>query len=263
MKKHPLVGFYLLAFGITWVGMVPGALGSHGIAPFDRPWFQVLTIFYAVGPALAALIVSRLADGKTGLQELFHGLMRWRVGPGWYLVSVLGPFVLFVVAQIITKRLGLSVIPRGMPVAAFPAVILVFAISLFANTCEEIGWRGFALPRLQKRFNALMATLVVGVLWGLWHLPLFLWLGQPMSESPIALFISMVANAFILTWIYNSTQGSIALVALFHFAGNVFGATVSGVSPVAYALVNVVVAITLLAVLGGENLSRRQRIRAS
>lgn len=240
--------------------MVSAALGSHRTAPFDNPYFQLLSIFYAIGPALAAVIVSRVANGEKGVQDLDKELMQWRVGLVWYIVAVLGPVVLFIAAQVITKLLGFSVTIAGLQGDLSPYVIFGFAINFFGNTCEEIGWRGFALPRLQKRYNALLATLIVGILWGFWHLPLVFLVGNPMSEYPFLWFIIIVADAFIYTWIYNSTKGSILLVALFHGSGNIFGAFITGVSPVAYALLNCVVAIILIAVFGRVNLSRRQRV---
>jgi low affinity Fe/Cu permease len=100
-------------------------------------------------------------------------------------------------------------------------------------------------------------------LWGLWHLPLLFLVGNPMSEYPFLWFIIIVTNAFIYTWIYNSTKGSILLVALFHGSLNIFGAFIVGVSPIAYALLNCVVAIVLIAVLGKVNLSHRESRRSS
>lgn len=258
MRKYPVAWFYILAFGLSWLGMISGVLASRDIPPFDSHYFQFLFIFYAIGPALAAVIVSQAAHGKRGVQNLLKGLLRWRVGLGWYVVAVLGAAGFLLVAQAVTKLLGLSV------TIAMPQVnlsILGFTVNFLANTCEEIGWRGFALPHLQKRHNALIVTLIVGVLWGLWHLPL-IFLAGPMSEYPLLWFISIVANAFVYTWIYNSTKGSILLVALFHGSGNIFGAFMPGVSPVAYALVNCVVAIALIAVLGKVNLSLRQKVCA-
>ena len=250
MKKHPIVWFYILAFSISWLGMISIVLASDGIAPFYRPYFLFLSIFYAIGPALAAVIVSQVAHGKTGVRDLLKGLIQWRVGP----------VVLFTAAQVITKLLGLTetiVVPQGnLSLYA----IFAFAVNFLANTCEEIGWRGFALPRLQKQYSALLATLIVGTLWGLWHLPLVFFVGNPMSKYPFIWLISIVADAFIYTWLYNSTKGSILLVALFHGAGNIFGAFITGVSPVAYALVNCVVAIALIAVFGRANLSRRPKV---
>ena len=260
MRKYPVVWFYILAFSISWLGMISVVLASRGIAPFYRPYFLVLSIFYAIGPALAAIIVSRVAHGKAGVQNLLKGLIRWRVGLVWYLVAVLSPVVLFTVAQVLTKLLGLSV-TIAVPQDLSPYGIFGLGVNSLATTCEEIGWRGFALPHLQKRHNALQATLIVGVLWGLWHLPL-VFLASPMSEYPFLWFAIILADAFIYTWIYNSTKGSILIVAIFHASGNIVGAFITGVSPIAYALVNGVVAIILIAVLGRVNLSRRKRVCA-
>jgi membrane protease YdiL (CAAX protease family) len=262
MRKYPIAWFYLLAFGISWLGMISIVLASRGIAPFDSPYFQFMSIFFDIGPALAAVIVSQVAHGKTGVQDLNKGLLRWRVGLVWYIVAVLGPAVLLIASQLITKLLGLPVTITTPPIVLSPYVIFGVAISFLANTCEEIGWRGFALPHLQKRYNALLATLIVGMLWGLWHLPLVFLVGNPMSESPFLWFIIIVANAFIYTWVYNSTKGSILLVALFHGSLNIFGAFIPGVSPIAYALLNCVVAIALIAVFGKVNLSRREKVCA-
>lgn len=261
MKKYPITWFYFLAFAISWLGMISIILTSRGIAPFDNPYFQVLSILYAIGPALAAMIVSQVTHGKTGIRGLNKGLIRWRVGLVWYIAAVLGPAVLFLAAQLITKLLGFSVTIAVPPVELSPYVLFSLVVNFLANTCEEIGWRGFALPHLQKRHSALHATLIVGTLWGLWHLPL-LFLGGAMSEYPFLWFIIIVADAFIYTWIYNSTQGSILLVALFHGLGNIFGAFITGVSPVAYALLSCVVAIALIAVFGSESLSRREKVCA-
>jgi membrane protease YdiL (CAAX protease family) len=115
---------------------------------------------------------------------------------------------------------------------------------------------------LQKRYDALSATLIVGLLWSLWHLPLVFMTSNAMAQSPLLWFISIVASAFIYTWLYNSTQGSILLVSLLHVSENLFGAFIHGVSPMSYALLNCVVAIVLIAVLGKVNLSRRERVRA-
>jgi membrane protease YdiL (CAAX protease family) len=262
MKKHPITWFYILAFGISWLGMVSAALGSHGIAPFDSPYVQLLSIFYAVGPALAAVIVTRTADGKTGVQNLLKGLLRWRVGLVWYIVVLLGALMLLITAKSITELLGLSATVPTQPVDLSPYVVLGFAVNFFATTCEEIGWRGFALPRLQKRHSAFIATLIVGTLWAFWHLPIVFLVGNPMAEYPFLWFILIVTNAFIYTWIYNSTQGSLLLVALLHGSLNIFGAFISGVSPIADVLLNCGVAIILITVWGKANLSRQERVCA-
>ncbi|MBD1855309.1 CPBP family intramembrane metalloprotease [Leptolyngbya sp. FACHB-1624] len=262
MKKHPVAWFYSLAFAISWLGMISAALGSHRIAPFDSPYIQLLTVFYAVGPALAAVMVLCVVEGKPGVQNLLKGLIRWRVGLVWYIVALLGALTLLITAQGITQLLGFSATVPTQPVDLSPYVVLSFTVNFFANICEEIGWRGFALPRLQKRHSAFIATLIVGTLWAFWHLPTVFLVGNPMSEYPFLWFILIVANAFIYTWIYNSTKGSILLVALFHGSLNIFGAFIPGVSPIADVLLNCVVAIILITVFGKANLSHQKRVYA-
>ncbi|NSW54151.1 MAG: CPBP family intramembrane metalloprotease [Anaerolineae bacterium] len=263
MKKHPVVWFYLLAFATAWLGWVPIALGSHGIAPFDNPYFQFLLLLPAIGPAFAAILVTRAAHGKAGVRALLRACVQWRTGVVWYLVAVLGPLAVLLAAQGITKLLGLPVTHAAPQGDLLPMVISALVMALLSNPFEEMGWRGFALPHLQKRYTALPATLVVGVLWGLWHLPLFFWAGNPISEHPfLPWLISTVAAAFVYTWLYNSTKGSILLVALFHVALNTFGVLVPGVSVSALAILYSLAAIALVAVVGSTNLSRQERTRS-
>jgi uncharacterized protein len=260
MKKYPVIWFYILAFGISWLSMISAVLGSHRIAPFDSPYIQLLTIFYVVGPALAAVIVLCVVEGKTGVQNLLTGLIRWRVGLVWYIVALLGSLTLFIAAKGLTKLLGFSATVVTPQVDLSPYFVIGLMVNFFANICEEIGWRGFALPRLQKRHNAFIATLIVGTLWAFWHLPTVFLVGNPMAEYPFLWFIIILTNAFIYTWIYNSTKGSILLVALFHGSLNVWGLFITGVSPIADALLNCVVAIILIAVFGKANLSHQKRV---
>lgn len=263
MSKHPVGWFYILAFGISWLGWVPTALGSHGIAPFDQPYFQTLLILPAIGPMLAAVMVTRATYGTTQVNDLFKSLLGWRVPLGWYLAAVLGPIALLLVGQSLTKWLGLpapSAAPQG---ELLPLAISAFVMSLLSNPWEEVGWRGFALPHLQKRHTALVATLIVGVLWGLWHLPLFFWEGNPMARYPFPpWFLGTVAGAFIYTWLYNSTQGSLLPVTLFHILLNTLGVVIGGVSVVALAIVYVLVALFLVVTFGGTNLARGPRVSA-
>jgi len=263
MKKHPVVWFYILAFAISWPGWLPMVASSRGIAPFDHPLFQVLLLLPAIGPALAAVIVTAANDGKAGIDRLFRPLGQWRVGAVWLMIAVIAPALFLLAGKIVTQALGLSATTASPGDHIVGMAIATFVMSLFSNTWEEVGWRGFALPRLQKNYNALVATLVVGVLWGLWHLPLFLWKDNPMSHYPFpAWFIGTVALTFVYTWLCNSAQGSLFVVTLFHVLGNTFGVVISGVSVTALAMMYVVVAVFLVTVLGKDNLARCERVRA-
>ncbi len=264
MKKHPIVWFYFLAFALAWLGWLPMVAGSRGIALFAHPVFQFLLLLPAIGPALAAVIVTAANDGKAGVDRLFQPLGRWRVGAVWLIVAVIAPALLLLAGKIVTLALGLSatIVSSDNNIAGIAIAALV--MSLFSNTWEEVGWRGFALPRLQKNLNALGATLIVGVLWGLWHLPLFFWKDNPMSDYPFLIwFIGIVALAFIYTWLYNSSQGSLLVVTLFHVLTNTFGVIISGMSVFALTLVYVLVAALLVTVFGKEHLARRERVWAN
>ncbi|OQA21649.1 MAG: CAAX amino terminal protease self- immunity [Chloroflexi bacterium ADurb.Bin360] len=263
MKKHPLIWFYGLAFAISWLGWLPIVAGSRGISPFDSPFFQFLLILPAIGPAVAAIIVTRASEGQAGVSRLLKPLWQWRVGALWLSIAIGAPALLLVAGKIATQALGLAApsAPQGDNVIAM--VSSAFIMALLANPWEEVGWRGFALPRFQKRANALKSTLAVGGLWALWHLPLFFWLDNPMSGYPfLAWFAGVVAVSCVYTWLYNSTQGSLLVVALFHVLGNTVGVLITGVSVTGLTAVYCSVAVLLVAVFGADHLARRERVRA-
>ncbi|MCS6906754.1 MAG: type II CAAX endopeptidase family protein [Anaerolineales bacterium] len=263
MNRHPVGWFYILAFSISWLGWIPTVLGSHGIAPFDEPYFQLLLLLPAIAPTLAAVIVTRMTYGKSQIVALLKALFHWRVSLIWYVVAVFGPLVLLLMGRMITDWLGLSAAQPTSQGDLFPLALSAFGMSLLSNPWEEVGWRGFALPHLQKRYSALVATLIVGSLWGVWHLPLFFWVGNPMAEYPfLPWFVGTVAGAFLYTWLYNSTKGSLLPVALFHVSLNTFGVVITGVSIGILAILYVLVALVLVVVYGSINLSRQERIRA-
>jgi membrane protease YdiL (CAAX protease family) len=167
VRRQPILTFYLLAFAITWASWLPQAAHTHGLFPFDSPLFYLLG---GVGPLLAAFIVLRLLRGAAGDAELFAPLLRGRVGFGWYLVALVGPAMLGLAASGLSGSLGAA---REQPGAAL-ALLPVFLRSLLAAVPEEVAWRGFVLPRLQARHSALVASLIIGSLAALWHLPLLL-----------------------------------------------------------------------------------------
>ena len=262
LSRHPVVSFYILAFAISWLGGVPQAALSRNLVPFRSPIFDLLFIG---GPAFAAFIMTVALSGRIGLRDLFARLFRWRVGVVWYAVALFGNVAIFLIALGIDRLLGgtedLDFSKLGSLFALFPFLL----ISFLFNVWEEIGWRGFALPRLQSRYNALVSSLIVGVLWGLWHLPLFFTEGNLMSTLPFAAwFVSIVALAVLYTWLYNSAKGSLLLVTLFHAAGNTIGAAVfiaaGGISAQGYMIVfavQCVAAIVVLVVYGPARLSRQ------
>lgn len=177
IRERPVFGFYVLAFAITWLGWVPQALHSRGLFPFGGP----LLYLFGAGPMVAAFVVLRVLRGGEGDGGLFGPLLRWRVGAGWYGVAPFGYAAIWLAA------IGIGGDPRTEleevgPLLALVPVLLVY---LLQTVPEEVAWRGFALPRLQSCHSARISSLIVGILWAMWHLPLLLTEGSVMSTYPL------------------------------------------------------------------------------
>jgi membrane protease YdiL (CAAX protease family) len=220
--------FFALAFGLTWPLLIADALGSHGVIPFRLAFSGpgiVVTLLVGYGPTLAALIVTGITDGMVGVWTLLKGLLIWRVGWRWYGAAIFIPAVLQLVAVMLAPLVGGSWPVLSM--ASLPLLlnaILLFVVHGVING-EEIGWRGFALPALQANRSALSSSLILGVVTGLFHLPLFFTQGGGAggnfsNESTLAFMTAIIGVSVLFTWIYNNTRGSLLLVYMFHAAFN-------------------------------------------
>lgn len=230
VKKYTLVFFFLLAYVFTWSNWLPQALNSRGITSIEVPGF--LTLLSGYGPALAAIIVVLLAYGRQGLRELFGRLLKWRVGIWWYLIALFLPALVTLLAITINSLAGGS--SPGFSAAGFPfgpvetplwqkiiILLLVFTLG-FDGLGEEIGWRGFALPKLLEKYSALLSSLILGALWAIWHFPYALTEGSFLSEIPLHwFFLNLLAVSIIYSLIFINTGGSLLLPLLFHAAGNI------------------------------------------
>ena len=179
VERFPVVTFYLLAFIFSWLGWVPQALYHRGLFPFDTPLFNFLG---AAGPTLAGVAVIWLRSGRGEVGRLFSGLSRWRAAPAIYLFT----FGFWILAGGLTMLL-MALLGYQLPALAdlpWLALVPIFLIMLLSNVWEEIGWRGFALPRLQARFPDWQVSLLMGLLWSAWHLPLVLNPASPMAGQP-------------------------------------------------------------------------------
>lgn len=244
-----LMVYFILACAVSWAIAIPLALTNQGmIQPVFPQWVHY---FVSYGPMLSALIVTWATQGAQGLKELWGRITLWRVGGIWWLAA-LSPLVigfvtvlainLFTDNKISLSELGLVPFLPPLGIGALFLWILTSGIG------EEIGWRGYALPRLQKDHNALYSTLILTLFWALWHLPLFFYLFDP-AVAPGWVF-ALYAGAIVFTWLSNSTAGSIPIVAVFHGcfnymtsanAGNGLLATVVSMMVMVWAVVVVVV----------------------
>jgi uncharacterized protein len=226
-QKDSLIPFFLLTFLITW--------GLGALAIFLPAQFQALfgeltdtspMYFLAVAaPTISATVLTFARGGWNGLKSLYARLIRWRFGLKWYALILLGiPAVGWIAARIT----GASPLKEANTTAEF--LLLMYYILVTGPLCEELGWRGFALPRLLQRFNPFTASLILGVIWGVWHLPSFFVGGMEQNEMSIPLFLlNAIFLSIFVTWVFLHTGGSVLIAVLIHFTVNIC-ATIIGVT---------------------------------
>jgi CAAX protease family protein len=225
IQRHPLVTYFGLAYGIAWGGilLLVGPKLAQGI-PLQLSDGVLMFVPMCLGPSTAGLMMTAIMDGRKGLRDLLSRMGRWRVGIRWYGVALLTTPVL---ALAVLLTLTALVSPTFAP--GFNALGIVFG--LVAGFFEEIGWTGFALPKLQSKYHALTAGLLLGVLWGTWHF-LANYLGTPYESGARWLVtflfaptfvISLTAYRVLITWMYKHT-GSVLLAQLMHafYTGSLF-----------------------------------------
>jgi len=166
--------------------------------------------------------VLALTRGWAGVRDLLKSIVRWRVGLRWYALALLLPVAITLVALYLNALFG-GTAPTAADFAALYTLPLVFLSTALINGpfTEEPGWRGYLLPRLQSKYTPLVASLIVGVIWASWHLPLLV--SDPTGQRPpLQFFVVVVAQSVVFTWVYNGTRGSVLLVILMHGAYNSF-----------------------------------------
>jgi len=234
-RKRPLSAFFALAFTISWGGLLLAAGGPGGIPVAPDDVLSLLPLFVAcvlLGPSVSGILLTGLVDGRAGFRDLRRRLLRWRVGARVYAGALLlAPVVIVAVLS------GLSLIsPRFRPavfVADDPVAVLVagIAIGLGAGFFEELGWTGFAIPMLRRRYSVRATGLIVGVIWAAWHLLPAFWLSGAVSGR-LALpsymldpFLFLVVFRVLMVRVYDRTQ-SMPLAILMHgsltFSARVF-----------------------------------------
>jgi uncharacterized protein len=269
VQKYPLLTFYVLAFGLTWVFMISDALGSHGILPFRLPIPALILMGYM--PTVAALLVTGWTKGRDGIRALLRKLLIVRVGIGWYLFAIFGFAALAALAVTAYNLSGngpaLPLLSKSAPHLvwwqAILAIVPMFIVIGLING-EELAWRGFALPRFQASYNALTSSVIVGILWTLFHLPLFFTAtGSSQADmSFVSFLVSTVSLSILYAWMCNNTRGSVFMAYLFHASANTW-TTIFSVDHSNHFVDWAVSGLLLLAALivvviaGAVNLSRR------
>jgi uncharacterized protein len=230
LRRYPLISFFALAYLISWVAWAPYVLSRDGLGlvSFEYPRVfgdsQLVGILPGgyLGPLTAAFMVTAVVEGRSGLRRWRGRLLRWRIGIRWYLFAVIGiPMVMLAATLAVPGAVGGVRLPGAGPFIAFLPVLVLQVLT--TGVAEEPGWRDFALPRVQERYGPMGGSLLLGVLWAGWHLPLFLttWSGRHTEQSILAVYLGVALSlSVVIAWVFNRTRESLPAAMLVHASNN-------------------------------------------
>jgi uncharacterized protein len=229
IAQHQLTAYFVLAYGLMWLFVVPLGLSrsqGSGLLPYELSEGVGNSLYLLgtfIGPTVAALIVSGVTEGRAGIVRLLKRIIQWRVRPHWYLVALGINLLIWLLAYIaiMGPELLIAAANHWSLLLSTFLPLVAFGI-IFPSIAEEPGWRGFALPRLQQRHGPVAASLILGSLHGLWHLPALM--TKNFGPLPLANYVPFMLTAalatIVYTWVYNHTSGSVLLAILLHAASN-------------------------------------------
>lgn len=229
IKQHPVLFYYAIVFGISWGGTI-ALIGGPGSIPGTKEqvgklFVSALLIMFA-GPFMSGILMNFLVNGKEGLRDLLSRLSRWQVDPRWYGIAIFaGP--IFVAGVLLMLSLFNSEFLPGIVTAQDKVSLMLFGIAwglIGGGVFEETGWTGFAVPELRHRYGILSTGLIVGSLWGIWHLLIALWATNFGNTDSWAIFmagflafylVALPAYRVLMVWVYDRTK-SLPVIMLMH-----------------------------------------------
>lgn len=229
IARHPLVSFFVLANALSWLAWIPYILSNNGLGLWDYDFpvllgtSQLLGVLPGayLGPITSALLITALVDGRPGLRRWAGRLWRWRVNWRWYALALLGVPLTLIAGSFVFSGGAVQAPSISALVFLLPGLALQM---ITTGLAEEPGWRDFALPRLQDRFSPLASSFILGPLWALWHMPLFLteWGGYPDGDwTRVAYFAGFcIAFNVVMSWVFNCTRQSLPISMLLHVGVN-------------------------------------------
>lgn len=241
IKGHELITYFFLAYLFSWIFAVPLAFSVQSRMNNLPLWWHYFT---AYGPMLSALVTTAIVGGIQESIRLFVRLFDFKIPWYWFLLAF-SPFIIYIIINYFVKGIGPEPKLLGqinfLPNFGFLALVLW---TLNSGLGEEVGWRGFALPRLQRDFSAIKASLILGVFWVGWHLPAFFYLPTYIKLG-LGIFpmfaLGVICGSVVYTWIFNSTKGSVLIAVLFHGVFNFVTASKAGEGLVAAVLSTLVI----------------------
>ena len=231
VRNHAVATYFALTFAISWGGalvIIGGSGAMAGTAPTSDPRFIYAVLAMLAGPSISSILLTAVLEGRDGVRALGSRALRWRVNARWHAVAILTAPLLWLATLSILSLTSLEVLPAVVtnPDKAGP-VLVGLAVALGAGVFEELGWTGFAIPQLQRRHGVFATGIIVGVLWGAWHLLTNVFWASRVSagELPLSIFLPasiasvlvgyLAAFRVLMVWVYDNTQ-SLLLAMVMH-----------------------------------------------
>jgi membrane protease YdiL (CAAX protease family) len=221
-----LIAFFLITFAIAWACFIPVAAN---LIPYHSPQGGAVILIGVFAPSISALLLTARAEGRRGVRELVSGIGRWRVAGRWYVFAATYVIVVKLIVAVVHR-----VISGTWHFGTLPLYVIPFAIAISTpvQAGEELGWRGYALPRMALGMGLGPASVLLGVIWALWHLPLFfLRDADTYGQSFFHYTLQVAALSVTLAWLYAKTGRSLLLCMLLHAAVNNSKDIVPSVTP--------------------------------
>lgn len=273
IKRHPVLTYFALTFTISWGGIliVIGPGGIPGTTAQIEKLFPIALMTLLVGPSVAGILLTGLIYGREGFREFLSRLLKWRVSVRWYVVALLATPFLVTVTLLLLSLSSPAFLPGIFTTDDKASLLLTgIAVGLMGGLLEELGWTGFAVPKLRLRYGVLTTGLIVGFLWGAWHFLVTFWasgdssgaLSLPLLLPPL-LFYAVLLPVYrvLMVWVYDRTE-SLLVAILMHAsltASTVFILQPQATALVTYYLVLAAVLwifVAVVAVAKGGKLSR-------
>ncbi len=232
-KRHPVLSYYVLTFALSYAPLLVMMI-SRGLPP-TKEQMNIFVLYYAIpfmllGPLVSGLLMTGLVDGRPGFRDLGLRLRRWRTGPGWYFAALFLPIALNIAVPMTLSLFSPVYLPGILTTADKTSRLITnLTAAVAVGICEEIGWMGFVAPKLRQRYSSLKTGLIMGVLWGTWHILPMAVLPSAAYAPPVspALYVALrsifflvgglVSFRVLMLWVYDNTQ-SLPVMILMHIA---------------------------------------------
>jgi len=261
IRKYSIPLFIILTYALTLVG---GQLFYNpNISDyFAKPLLLILRILFlpaVVAPLSIAILLSYLDNKKTGVRNLFKTFCHKGIPIQWYILAIIIPFIVHLLASLLDLWRGTEFLPP-FGNASLRTLVSIVIIFLLAGVGEEMGWRGYLLPRLQQKYNSVISSIIAGLVTGFWHLPLFLLRGALHSNHSFLPFLMLsVAFSFMYTWLMDNT-GAVLILALFHTFHDIASISFSQRDHLSSFLIYAIIAIIIIVIYGTKRFQKSTHI---